>query len=130
MRYLLLIACVSLAVCSFSSIHLPYRETPRALAARNQIDHFITALNGYKADVGSFPTTTEGLEALRTNPGYAGWNGPYLPSPIPRDPWGSPYLYTYPGSHGIQPDIVSYGADRQPGGEGIYADVLSWELGR
>src|SRR5262249_16805644 len=52
---------------------------------------------------------------------------PYLPKDVPRDPWGMPYLYTYPGTHGAQPDIVSYGADRQPGGEGINADVVSWD---
>lgn len=67
------------------------------------------------------------MGALRTNSGDPRWNGPYLPKDVPRDPWGRPYIYTYPGEHGVEPDIVSYGADRQPGGEGIRADIVSWE---
>ena len=106
------------------------RIPPRSLSAKIQIQNFLIALQSYKADTGSFPAASEGLEALRTNPGHAGWTGPYLPRDIPLDPWGAPYIYTYPGSHGSGPDIMSYGADRRPGGEGIYADVVSWELRR
>lgn len=67
------------------------------------------------------------MGALRTNSGDPRWNGPYLPKDVPRDTWGSPYVYTYPGERGVEPDIVSYGADRQPGGERNNADVVSWE---
>jgi general secretion pathway protein G len=95
-------------------------------AAKIQISNFLTALGAYRSDTGYFPTTAQGLQALRENPGEPKWNGPYLSKDIPRDPWGVPYLYTYQGEHGEEPDIVSYGADRQPGGEGINADVVSW----
>jgi general secretion pathway protein G len=104
-----------------------WRERCKFPAARIQIVNFMAALGAYKQDTGHFPTTQQALEALRVNPGEPKWNGPYLPSDIPRDPWGAPYVYTYPGSHGDVPDIVSYGADRQPGGEGICADVVSWK---
>jgi len=96
--------------------------------ARAQISAFQTALGAYKLDTGKFPTTEEGLQALRTAPsGIRNWNGPYLPKDIPLDPWGNPYVYKYPGDHGDEPDVVSNGADGRPGGEGEDADVLSWK---
>ena len=55
------------------------------------------------------------------------WQGPYLPQEVPKDPWGNPYVYKYPGEHGDEPDIISYGADGKPGGEGINADIVSWK---
>jgi general secretion pathway protein G len=78
----------------------------RPVAARAQIDQFLVALQGYKADVGDFPTESQGLAALRENPGVRGWNGPYLPREVPTDPWGLPYRYSLNGG---QPQIVSLG---------------------
>lgn len=103
-------------------------DTARVTAARAQINSFMTALGSYKLDTGLFPTTEEGLQALRTKPPALNqWQGPYLPQEIPVDPWGRPYIYKYPGEHGDEPDVISYGADGQPGGEGIYADIVSWK---
>ena len=103
-------------------------DTARVTAARAQINSFMTALGAYKLDTGLFPTTEQGLQALRVKPqGVNQWEGPYLPQEIPVDPWGRPYLYKYPGEHGDEPDIISYGADGQPGGESINADILSWK---
>jgi len=96
--------------------------------AKAQIAAFQTALGAYKLDTGNFPTTDQGLEALRTQPaGVMNWNGPYLPKEIPLDPWNRPYVYKFPGEHGDEPDIISYGADGVPGGEGENADILSWK---
>ena len=96
--------------------------------AKAQIAAFQTALGAYKLDTGNFPTTDQGLQALRTLPsGVTNWNGPYLPKDIPLDPWNHPYIYKYPGEHGDEPDIISYGADGLPGGEGENADILSWK---
>lgn len=95
-------------------------------AALAQIELFGTALDTFRLDVGRYPTTSEGLEALRINPGVDNWNGPYLPKEIPLDPWGNPYMYTSPGAHGDY-DIVSYGADKSPGGEGESQDIVSWK---
>ena len=103
-------------------------DTARITAARAQINAFMTAIGAYKLDTGLFPTTEEGLQALRVRPPNANqWQGPYLPQEIPVDPWGRPYLYKYPGEHGDEPDIISYGADGQAGGEGINTDVVSWK---
>ena len=100
----------------------------KIVAARSQIESFGTAVGTYKLDVGTFPTTDQGLAALRLKPGdVANWNGPYLPKDVPLDPWGHPYIYKFPGEHGDEPDIISYGLDGQPGGEGENADVVSWK---
>jgi len=96
-------------------------------AAKAQIEMFSTALDAFKLDVGRYPTTQEGLKALIENPGVEGWDGPYLKKKkIPKDPWGHDYVYRCPGEHGDY-DIISYGADGQPGGEGENKDIVSWE---
>ena len=93
-----------------------------------QINAFLTALGSYKLDTGVFPTTEQGLQALREKPeGVENWQGPYLQKEIENDPWKHPYVYHYPGDHGDEPDIISYGADGQPGGDGINADIVSWK---
>jgi general secretion pathway protein G len=103
-------------------------DVARVTAARTQINSFMTALGAYKLDTGLFPTTEQGLQALRTRPeGLTQWQGPYLPQEIPVDPWGRPYVYKFPGEHGDEPDVISYGADGQPGGEDINTDVVSWK---
>lgn len=118
-------------IALFGALVLPrlWNRVSRAkqTAAREQINGFITALGMYKLDTGRFPTTEQGLQALRVRPqGADRWDGPYLPQDIPNDPWGKAYLYKFPGEHGDEPDIVSYGADGQEGGTGEDADVLSW----
>ena len=103
-------------------------DKARVVAARVQINNFEQALTQYKLSTGMFPTTEQGLEALRTKPANLNqWEGPYLKKEIPKDPWGHDYLYKYPGDHGEEPDIISYGLDGQPGGEGLNADVVSWK---
>ena len=100
----------------------------KVTAAKAQIAAFETALGAYRLDVGTFPTTEDGLQALRTKPASANhWDGPYLPKDIPLDPWGNPYVYKFPGEHGDEPDIISYGLDGREGGENESADVLSWK---
>jgi len=102
-------------------------DKARVTAARAQLNGFMTALGAYKLETGTFPTTEQGLKALRAAPqGVSQWNGPYMQKEIPMDPWGHPYVYKFPGDHGDEPDIVSYGADGQPGGEGVNADIVSW----
>jgi len=97
-------------------------------AAKSQIESFMTALGTYKLDVGTFPTTDQGLQALRVKPAEVeNWNGPYLPKDVPLDPWKHPYVYKFPGEHGDEPDVICYGADGQPGGDGENADIVSWK---
>ena len=103
-------------------------DKARVTAARAQINSFMTALGAYKLDTGMYPTSEMGLAALRLKPQNVNqWQGPYLPQDIPKDPWGREYIYKFPGEHGDEPDIISLGADGQPGGEGIAADVMSWK---
>jgi general secretion pathway protein G len=91
-----------------------------------QIKDLEQSLEMYKLDVGRFPSTEEGLQALVEKPGNAvGWNGPYLKSDVPLDPWNREYHYKYPGER-AELDIYSYGQDGQAGGEGEDADVGNW----
>jgi general secretion pathway protein G len=96
-------------------------------AARAQIESFGKALDQYRLDTGHYPTTEQGLAALTTKPAdEAKWDGPYLKKGVPTDPWGTPFQYKRPGSHG-EYDIVSFGKDGVPGGTGEDADIGNWE---
>jgi general secretion pathway protein G len=91
-----------------------------------QIRDLEQTLEMYKLDVGRFPTTSQGLGALVNKPaGVSGWNGPYLKSDVPLDPWKKEYHYKYPGEKG-EVDIFSYGQNGSPGGEGEDSDVGNW----
>ncbi len=106
-------------------------DKAKVTAARANISTFMQALGLYKLDTGSYPSTEQGLQALRVKPEDAQqWGGPYLKADVPLDPWNRPYLYKYPGEHGDDPDVVSLGADGQPGGEGFNADIVSWSLSK
>ena len=90
-----------------------------------QIKDLEQALEMYKLDVGRFPSGGEGLAALNSKPGNApGWNGPYLKSDVPVDPWNREYHYKYPGDRG-EVDIYTYGQNGTPGGEGEDSDVCN-----
>jgi general secretion pathway protein G len=103
-------------------------DTAKLTQARAQINSFMTALGSYKLDTSTFPSTEQGLQALRAKPeNLNGWQGPYLPQDIPTDPWNRPYIYKYPGEHGDEPDIISFGADGVPGGDGVNSDIVSWK---
>lgn len=107
---------------------LQYGDKGKQTAARQQLGHFSTALGLYKLDTSLFPTTEQGLKALRVKPeNVNGWAGPYFPQDIPTDPWNNQYVYKFPGEHGDDYDIMSYGADGQPGGTGIAEDIVSWK---
>ncbi|MDR3370135.1 type II secretion system major pseudopilin GspG [Rhodoferax sp.] len=94
--------------------------------ARAQIDLLKKALDQYRLDVGSYPSTELGLAALNTRPqNMEKWAGPYLESAVPPDPWDRPYIYKFPGEHG-EYDLSSLGSDGQEGGTGEAADVSNW----
>jgi general secretion pathway protein G len=102
-------------------------EKATAKAARAQIELLGTALDTFRLDVGRYPTTQEGLQALNQKPGGVDrWDGPYLKKDVPPDPWGKPYIYKSPGDHGPY-DITSLGADGIAGGQENNQDVNSWE---
>jgi len=108
-------------------------EEARRMKARVQIESIETALKLYKLDNGSYPTTEQGLQALVEPPAVGqlprAWReGGYLEKgKVPKDPWDNEYVYLCPGVHG-ELDLISYGADGEPGGEGKYEDINNWEL--
>lgn len=95
-------------------------------AAKAQIELLGQALDLFRLDISRYPTTQEGLNALVVNPGLENWDGPYPKKGIPNDPWGKPYHYLSPGTHG-EYELFCYGRDGSPGGEGEDKDVSSWE---
>jgi general secretion pathway protein G len=103
-------------------------ESASRNAAKNQISELEGALDLFRLDVGRYPRTTEGLEALRKKPADAeSWDGPYLKKDLPLDPWKKPYVYRFPGEHGDF-DLLSFGPDGVEGGEGdSAADIVSWK---
>ncbi len=95
--------------------------------ARAQIDELDKALDQFRLDVGRYPSSEEGLQALVTAPGgERNWSGPYLKKGVPVDPWGRPYVYQVPSTHGADFDLLSYGKDGRPGGSGEDADLGNW----
>lgn len=93
---------------------------------RAQIESLEQALDHFRLDVGRYPSTEEGLNALMiAPPNEANWGGPYLKKAVPLDPWGHPFIYQQPGTHG-EMDLYSYGKDGQPGGTGESADIGNW----
>lgn len=91
-----------------------------------QIRDLEQALEMYKLDVGRYPSTAQGLEALVDKPsGVSGWNGPYLKGAVPQDPWNQDYIYKYPGERS-ELDIMTYGQNGSPGGDGEDSDIGNW----
>lgn len=99
-------------------------EGAKVKAAASQVDRLSMAVESFYLDTGSIP---DSLDQLVDEPGDAdGWNGPYVKRSLLKDPWGRNYEYHSPGEHGDF-DIVSYGADGQPGGEDTNIDITSWD---
>jgi general secretion pathway protein G len=101
-------------------------EKAKADAAKIEIGQISQTLDLYKLEVGRYPSSQEGLQALISAPaGVSNWNGPYWKkSAVPKDPWGNEYRYVSPGSKGAY-EIVSLGADGKEGGEGPDKDISS-----
>lgn len=101
----------------------------RQQAAALDIKTIEDALERYRLQNFNYPSTQQGIEALLSKPTGSpearNWAGPYL-NDMPKDPWGNEYVYLSPGVNG-DVDILSYGRDNQPGGEGEDADVTNWE---
>ena len=107
---------------------MKFLGSSKTKTAALQIEDLSATLDLYRLEVGHYPSTNEGLEALVSDPGNApNWNGPYLKKgQVPKDPWGNDYQYRAPGQNGPY-DIWSLGADGQEGGEGDNRDIESWD---
>ena len=100
-------------------------------AAKSQIEMFSLALDSYRLDNGSYPSTGQGLDALRALPSAGdpppNWRGPYLRRTVPLDPWGRPYVYVAPGrANPSSYDLYTLGKDGRVGGQNEDADITSW----
>jgi general secretion pathway protein G len=106
-------------------------DKAKIVTAKSQIETFSLALDSYYMDNGMYPSQEQGLNALwekpSSSPEPAGWNGPYLTKPVPKDPWGNEYQYTVPGNNGLPYGVMSYGKDGTEGGENNDADITSWK---
>ncbi len=129
----LLVALAILALISAIVVVnvLPARDKAAVDTARIEIRNLEATLDQYRLDMMSYPTTQQGLDALVTVPSDARnaanyRPGGYLRGGVPKDPWGNPYQYRFPGEHGGAYDLFSYGADGEPGGEGLNADIGNW----
>jgi general secretion pathway protein G len=109
---------------------LPERDRAAVRKAQIDVKTIEAALDQYRLDMFSYPTTQQGLDALSRAPADAQRTGDYRPGGYlrggaPSDPWGNPYQYRFPGERGVV-DVFSYGADGEPGGEGLNADIGNW----
>lgn len=131
LELLVVILILGLLVAIVTPRILGRTDEAKRTAAQVQIKQLEGALDLYRLDNGFYPTTEQGLRALveqpTTTPIPPKWReGGYLPS-VPQDPWGNAYVYLSPGTHG-EFDLLSYGADGEPGGEGKNADIHNWDL--
>ena len=128
---LVVIAVISLLAALVAPNVFRHVGTAKDATAKSQIEMLGAALDSYRLDNGRYPSTEQGLAALwetpMTEPRPNNWRGPYLRKAVPNDPWGNPYVYMSPGENSKQGyDLMSYGADGQPGGEDDDADVTNW----
>lgn len=127
---LVVIAVVAILASLVSPMVFRNVGDAKRTAARAQIEIFSLALGAYRLDNDRFPSTEQGLAALRMVPADStapNWRGPYLQKEVPLDPWGNPYTYRSPGS--VNPhsfDLLSFGRDGQEGGEDEDEDIVSW----
>jgi len=107
-------------------------DEAKVAKAKADIQALETALTEFRLDNSKFPTSEQGLTSLitqPTDPSIKHWRpGGYIQR-VSKDPWGNDYQYVYPGTHGKEYDLFSYGADGAPGGEGIDADIGNWNIG-
>lgn len=130
---LLELLVVLLLLGAFAGIFAPkifgQAEKAKQKATKLEIDQIGQALDLYKLEIGRYPTTQEGLQALMVAPsGASNWNGPYLKrNAVPKDPWNNEYKYVSPGDQNRPYDIISFGGDGKEGGDGDGKDITSWQ---
>ncbi len=119
----MVVAIIGLLVAYVGPRYVSQIGKSETAAARAQIEALAKALDTFRLDTGHYPSSAQGLAALRERPaGETKWNGPYLQKDVPPDPWGKPYVYRTPGTKGDF-DLNSYGRDGAPGGSGENADI-------
>ena len=125
---LVVLAILGLLIAIAAPRLIHHLSAARVQTAHIQNRQLGSILDIYKLDTGHYPTQQAGLSALAVAPpGTQNWNGPYLKNKDSlTDPWGNPYQYKFPGSHGDY-DLYSFGADGREGGDGENSDITSWQ---
>lgn len=125
------IAIMLILTVAVGAASLKLIDNAKEAKCRREIEEFRTALEEYYSECGMLPTTEQGLSALWTKPVLypvpSKWNGPYLNTEVPPDPWGREYYYRVPGTNGLRYEIFSYGSDGEKGGSGTAEDIYSWK---
>lgn len=106
-------------------------EEAKHAKAVSDVESLSNAVDQFYLHCGRYPTTEEGLSALRTKPqsdDLTGWQGPYVKRAVPDDPWDQKYVYACPGDHNQDSyDLYSLGRDRKEGGTGPDQDITNWD---
>jgi general secretion pathway protein G len=124
---LIVMVIISLLAALVAPRFFGQEKKAKQRGTKGQIALLESAVDTYRLDIGRYPTTEQGLEALRERPdGIDKWDGPYLRKELPQDPWGNRYVYESPSEHGDYA-IMSYGVDGKPGGEEMDMDIVSWK---
>jgi general secretion pathway protein G len=125
MELLVVILIIGLLTAIVAPRFLGQISRSEITAAKAQLDALDKALQAYRIDTGRFPSASQGLQALVTQPaGETRWRGPYLQGDLPPDSWGTPYVYRIPGGNGKEYELISLGRDRAMGGSGDDADIV------
>jgi general secretion pathway protein G len=127
---LVVIAILGVLAGTVTVAVVKHLDNAKVKAAAIDIQNYISALKTYYLHVGSYPSGSDGLQALIAEPAsvtaQGKWKGPYLDDAmISKDPWGNDYVYQSPGADGREYEIISYGKDGEQGGEGLNADITS-----
>ena len=129
MEILIVVVILSILAITVVPQFLDEPDKARVVRAQQDIQSLNTALSMYKLDNFNYPSTSQGLQALVQRPGgqpeARNWKSGGYVQKLPDDPWGNPYQYLNPGNRAAV-DIYSFGADGQPGGEGLNEDIGNW----
>ena len=123
MEMVVVIAIIALLATIVTPMYFKHVRKARVNTAKTQVSLLEQAVMDYQLDTGKLPNSLEDLSSNTSS--LSKWDGPYLKSKVPKDPWGAEYVFVSPGAHG-EFDIISYGADSQPGGTGSDADIGNW----
>jgi general secretion pathway protein G len=131
MELLVVIAVIGVLATLVAPSIFQHVGAAKDATARSQIEMLGAALDAYRLDNGRYPSSRQGLDAVwnapSTDPRPSNWRGPYLRKAVPLDPWGHPYLYKSPAEQSRGGfDLLTYGADGKPGGQGDDTDITNW----
>ena len=125
LEILIVLAIIAMIVALVGPRLFAQLDKSKVTTARVQMQGLKAALSTMRLDIDRYPTKEEGLGLLQVSPNQSvpGWSGPYMDGAVPKDPWGSAYIYAPPATTAELPSLTSLGADSKPGGTGIDADL-------